>query len=345
MFTAVAAALLAYDGDRLTLMTYNVQNLFDARHDGGEYADFTPQAGWDQDRYHERLIRLGGILTRHDPDIVALQEIEGERVISDLLRDYVRTPYTVVVPRRGAGNTRVVLLSRLPVRRARVHRSAEITVGEGRDPVLAWQSRDMIDATIDVQSGVLRVFVCHWKSQSGGERITEPQRIQSAALISGLVRSRNGNGEVAVVVVGDLNEDVAEFEQHDGQYLTALMPAGELPSLTEADRRRVIGLCRDVSDVRTTSREVVAYSPWFSANPGSPGTYYYSGRWERLDHLLLISAGAAPSSLPDCVMQVVTGPDLTDSNGRPRRYDPRTGTGVSDHLPVLFTVEFSQTPS
>ena len=329
----------------ITLVTYNAQNLFDATDDGTEYAQYQSAGGWTADRYYQRLIRLDHVLkglVTPKPDIIALQEIEGQRVISDLVRDFLRGRYHLAVSPNSDSSIRVALLSRFPLRSLRIHQSVAVAVCPGptpRPPVEVWSGREMVDAEIDVSRsmGSIRVIACHWKSQSGGERETEPQRIQSAALLRTLLT--NTGGEPPTVIVGDLNEDVEEFHQHGGSYPTALMPRGTAvpgTAATGAGRSLFVTSTPEAAGVRPEG--VVVFSPWFASN--SPGSYYHAGRWERLDQVLVLPGSARGVQVS---LRVVDEGALTTDDGRPARYDPRTGYGYSDHLPVVVEVSFEET--
>jgi len=328
----------------ITLVTYNAQNLFDATDDGTEYAQYQSAGGWTADRYYQRLIRLDHVLkglVTPKPDIIALQEIEGPKVISDLVRDFLRGRYHVAVSPNSDSSIRVALLSRFPLRSLRIHRSVAVAVCPGpapRPPVEVWSGREMVDVEIDVgrSAGIIRVIACHWKSQSGGERQTEPQRIQSAALLRTLLT--NSEGESPTLIVGDLNEDVEEFRQHGGKYPTALMPDGTAERGTAATgtgRSLLVTSTPEAAGLRSDG--VVLYSPWFAST--AKGSYYHAGRWERLDQVLVLpgSARGVRTSL-----RVVNDDALVTDDGRPARYDPRTGYGYSDHLPVVVEVSWGE---
>ena len=337
----------------ITIVTYNAQNLFDATDDGTEYAQYQSAGGWTADRYYKRLIRLDRVLKEMvtpKPEIIALQEIEGRRVISDFTRDFLRGRYQVVMSPGSDGATQVALLSRFPLRSLRIHQSVAVAVCPApipRPPVERWSSREMVDAEIDVGrgAGLIRVIACHWKSQSGGERETEPQRIQSAALLRMLlVASTAGSaaagcgsapvgGELPTLIVGDLNEDVEEFRQHGGSYPTALMPVG---TATPGDGRSLL-VTSTPEAAGLRSDGVVLYSPWLASS--IRGSYYHAGRWERLDQVLLLPGSTRVVQMS---LRVVDNPELLTEDGRPARYAPRTGYGFSDHLPVVVQVNFEE---
>ena len=244
-----------------TLVSYNVQNLFDGIDDGTEYDEFRSDSGWTRDRYYDRLERVeeavrlaaGGAL----PQVIALQEIESPVVAADIVRDFLRRHRYVMTGRAGHTTTQVVVLSRTPPERQRTHAVSEVVLA-GESMRTRWTSRDMVDVTF--ARPPLRVVVAHWKSQSGGQAATAPKRLREARLVASLLEGEAA-GAVgrAVLLVGDLNEDLRESPRHDGAWPTAWM--------------------------RTLWDE------------SSPGSYVYRGEWERLDHAFLLDTGVYAGSL------------------------------------------------
>ena len=80
---------------------------------------------------------------------------------------------------------------------------------------------------------------------------------------------------------------------------------------------------------------------------GCPGTYYYErdDTWSFLDMILYSPRrdGKAGWSLAPGGVYLSTAypPQLTE-DGKPNRYDAEAGTGVSDHLPVVMTLQAPQ---
>jgi endonuclease/exonuclease/phosphatase family metal-dependent hydrolase len=336
----VLSLLLAGCGgaaDSLTLVSYNVQNLFDGEHTGAEYAGFTPESGWDGERYYTRLTRLAHVLTRlaaPRADVIVLQEVENHRIISDLVHDFLRHRYTVVAGAWDQGPNRVYILSRLPVRSCRAHGSVGVAVRpEGGAARVLWSDRAMVDVELAAPFGTLRLLGCHWKSQSGGERETEPRRQAAAALLRASLDQR---AALPLIIAGDLNEDVDEYDQHAGAWPTALMPAGRTSggpdwiagALLVTDRPEAAGW---------RGATPVFYSPWYAAE--AAGSYRHGGQWERLDQALFLPPAdeSAKALRWEVKLRVVDHPELLGGDG-PRRYDPRSGSGYSDHLPIVVTV-------
>ena len=323
----------------ITILSYNVQNLFDDRANGLEYEEFDPnRSDWSTAEYYQRLESLSRIVrdaTRGGPDVVALQEIEHLGVLEDLEDRFLAgLGYRYVSAVESDESPIVVgLLSRFPIDRARVHAThSEI----GR------RVRPMLEVELDAHGERLVIFVCHWKSKSGGARETEPLRIAQAEALTDALRDRIDHApELDIVVVGDLNESSDEFSRVRGAYPTALVEpenVGSVPGgLLIADLPGDIDSGIDPSaDFPIGLADPLLYSPWSATN--SAGSYYYRGIWQRIDHTLVSGALFDDYGLSFERFEVIEHSYMLNSDGAPLKYFPGTGTGYSDHLPLLLTL-------
>jgi endonuclease/exonuclease/phosphatase family metal-dependent hydrolase len=130
------------------------------------------------------------------------------------------------------------------------------------------------------------------------------------AVLAGLIAETHDS---AVVACGDFNRDIDDFTQ-------GTEPGTVVLKYT----------------LHGKPAEITAGSPWFTDDKTyvEPGSYYFEGRWERIDHFF--TAGTAAVS---CFLPAADGP-WAESSGIPRRYEVFTGTGWSDHLPVTATVTY-----
>lgn len=311
-------------GEPLSVLSYNVQNLFDAAEQGAEYDDF--RAGrWDAARYAERLTQIAAVLRAAPPggaDVVALQEVENRAAALDL-RDRLRGlryRYAVAFPNDGAdlGLTLTpVVLSRVPVLRVRLHQVWH----DGR------YLRPIVEVALDAGGGrPLYLFNNHWKSKLGGAEQTEPARRAAAAVLAARLRElQRADPAADVLVAGDLNEDVDEHAA--APYPTALYSAAGGP----AGGLALTG--RPFAPVPAAG--VVLYSPWLELPAAERGTVVHRGEWGTPDHFLL-SAGLFDRAglwyRPGDFAVIRDG--LVSAAGHPRRW---TGSyGQSDHLPIVL---------
>jgi endonuclease/exonuclease/phosphatase family metal-dependent hydrolase len=72
------------------------------------------------------------------------------------------------------------------------------------------------------------------------------------------------------------------------------------------------------------------------------GTHFYRSHWDFLDWIL-VSHSLAKSEKYETLWDQVTTPDISQEqmkpDGTPKRFDYRTGTGASDHLPILVEIK------
>ena len=339
------ALLLGACGDSgrtVTVVSYNVQNLYDATDDGGEYREFTAAGGWNDALYTAKLRAIGSALRAAVPggaDLVALQEVEHYGAARRLVElELARQGYRHVVwlpdPRSATGP---VVLSKLPVRRV----GALWVEGAPEQPL-----RPILEVEVALGEAAaapsLFLFNNHWKSKHGGAAETEQFRRQAAELLAARLREIHAADPAAdVIVAGDLNVSVDEHERRGRRYVTALMPAAAAIGS---------GALAVTDTVPAAGAPLALFSPWFGYRRGSgapEGSYRYQGVWETLDHLLLspgLFDGAGVSYAGGDRFTVISE-GLLDAEGSPRRFlrGPPPG-GYSDHLPLRLELDLHERP-
>jgi endonuclease/exonuclease/phosphatase family metal-dependent hydrolase len=347
----------------LTIVSWNVQNLFDGIDNGNEHNEFKSSAGWNNEKYRARITGFAGIIGGSggiNPDILALLEVENSTVIEDLAEssgmDY-RWSFFAGAPGSPIG---LGVISRLPITEAVAH---SLHAEEGSIP------RPVAEVRIDTGSGPLVLFVCHWKSKLGGERKTETLRQAGATIIARrLEEIATEEPETPVIIMGDLNVNYDEFARIEAAYPCALLPDTDDAAAiirTIPARRPVRSGFQDFlvisgqkpprAEFFPTARGVV-YSPWLEESSenqdefgnleelpgnGSPvpqGSYYYQDRWETIDHFLLNAALFNAPGWQYEQFRVLAKPPFASGEGFPRKYNPKTGSGFSDHLPILLSL-------
>jgi len=320
--------------------SYNVENLFDDRYEGREYPEYSGEF-WTAQQYSRKLSAVARAVkasSSRGPDILCLQEIESELALRELRDRHLRRfgyRYLVFVPHQQAATT-VACLSRIPIVRSRVHE-----VGSFAGVPL----RYILELQVEYEGSVLYLFNNHWKSKSGGVEQTAAARRQAAGVLTerlrGILRS---SPEADLLVLGDLNENLDEYDQAEGRYLTAT--ASDRPAETQDSSAGidVLFITPDPKRAGVRGGRVVMYEPWYELPPEQRGSSVYQGRWQTPDRILL-SPGLfdregffyGPGSF-----QVVRSRFLVDpQSGFPRRWRRGArgaGSGTSDHLPVLVTI-------
>ena len=297
-----------------TLAEWNVQNLFDAVDDGDEYAEYKSSSGWNEATYKARLERLKTVFSYFDADAVALVEVEGERVVSDLVETLQDYPYCAVAKTEGSPIS-VALVSRHPISRARVH-----TVPG---------ARSVLEAEISVSSVPVHVFVIHAKSRLTGVDETRSSRAATARTLVEVSKKAVEAGEL-VLLAGDFNTTLDD----EAVFRDVRLWKDEAPGESSGAVRR--GEAAPPLSVSSAYSREVWYSPVLdpSISFDAPGTYCYAGEWETIDHIL---PSYSPVWVPEDAGIVFRG-ILESLEGRPARWDRSLLSGVSDHLPTYLTL-------
>ena len=70
------------------IASYNVQNLFDLNYDKTEYNEYIPnqKSFWNNNTYNKKLFNIIKVINDINSSIIALQEIESQNVINDILK-------------------------------------------------------------------------------------------------------------------------------------------------------------------------------------------------------------------------------------------------------------------
>ena len=180
--------------DGLSVLSWNVENLFDATDDAHEHDDEL-RANWTAGDYDAKLLALARVLNAAGPpDIIALSEIENENVLNDLRARLTDGSRYSIQYEPGPTRTEVALLSRWPVVDAQ---SIELRPG----------GRPALQVTLSIGGERLVVIVVHWKSRRGGQNATRSLRVLEAQnlarIVAALLRERP---DLKLLVVGDFND-------------------------------------------------------------------------------------------------------------------------------------------
>jgi endonuclease/exonuclease/phosphatase family metal-dependent hydrolase len=331
--------------DRLRILTWNVQAVFDGKDNGAEYEEYTELSGWTPEKYAGRINSIARAITQIEtgaPDILALEEIENAQVLEDLARVLAKSGYryTFFASLPGA-SLGIGVLSRKPFTRTLLHSFA----GDG-----AVTPRPVAEVWIRPGNEDLALLVCHWKSKVEGDEVTEALRRSSARVLLRRLREiERVTPCTPVLIMGDLNENHDEYYRQAGAYLCALLP--DDPRAAE-----LTGLYGEAGNVPETQRDFLVltgnkpplaeyfmpgtlalYSPW--RQELKDGSYFYKNQWETIDHFLINEALFDKLGWEFFGCQVLNGEPFMNPKGYPDTYIPRTGAGLSDHLPLLLTVK------
>ncbi len=306
--------------DTLRIVSYNVENLFDNRHDTLKNdLDFTPEGThhWTYRRYQAKVERIAQVLTAiggwqstdiegtgtsHAPVLVGLCEVENARCLRSLCWHLRRYHYKYVHYESPDGRGIDVALLYDSTRFHLLHSEA-ISV-----PLPSAPTRDIlyVQGTIfpnpqSTHADTLHLFICHLPSQLGGTSETEWKRAVAKSVLQSRIDSLlTASPSANVIVMGDMNS----------------APANDLPRLTNL--------------MLPNAKNI------FKAE----GTHKYNGIWTYLDQFYV------SQSLTDRVSVSVFAPTwLLEEDTKYLGFKPcRTFNGYhyrdaySDHLPIVLTL-------
>jgi hypothetical protein len=204
--------------------------------------------------------------------------------------------------------------------------------------------RPLLEVRFRIEDTPLVCFVCHWKSKQGGADDTESLRKAAAQiLLRRLQEIQEEDPALPVVIMGDLNENHDEFYRKDGLVISALLPddprAAELADYTSDASAKgvqkdflILSQQKPPQSVYFASEAVVLYSPW--GQELQEGSYMYQNSWETIDHFLLSPSLFDQKGWDFDACRVIKQEPFINAKGYPSTYNPRTGNGLSDHLPL-----------
>ncbi|MGI9224294.1 MAG: endonuclease/exonuclease/phosphatase family protein [Woeseiaceae bacterium] len=324
----------------VSIMTFNVENLFDNVNDP-EKNDITFLASsekqsdkhkavcneidvdrwrdqclnwdWSDDIIERKLALVAGVILQindgRGPDIVALQEVENLGILERLRNEHLgNAGYTEAILIEGDDlrGIDVAFLARLPVvGPPDLHR---IDFGDA-DEKRVVDTRGILEATFELPDGsLLTGYAVHFPAPFHPTEMREAAYRHLNALRSDLPPDR------PAFAAGDFNT-------------------------TSVENREKAMLERFVRPDWTVAHEVGC--------GGCPGTSYYARRddWSFLDMIIWSPAEdggekATWALRADSVRIANRAPGQMRPDGTPWRFEMPAGTGVSDHWPVVVVIEF-----
>ncbi len=325
------------EAGEISLMTFNVENLFDNTHDEGtedytnlplseknnaevqnycasitaEYyrkecleKDWTDEAVAFKLSQIEKTIRFTE--NGQGPDVIFLAEVENAKILNRLANTNLKDlGYRSRVLIEGPDTRGIdpAILSKFPIKGTPI---LHIIPYEDSDPEQlkkARKSRGVIEATFVLPNGRdLTVLAVHFPSQAN----PSDWRRQAATFLKLKMQQYQNQGR-AVVAGGDFN--IIKTEESDRGYFSEILSS--------------IGQVSHLVGCKTCA-----------------GSHYHRGEWSFLDVIVVGHKihKAGLSLVPDSIM-TVKAPHHVDQNGIPIRFDEVQKVGVSDHLPLYLRLK------
>lgn len=340
-----------YGISHYTVIFWNVENFFDTRPDPyKEDKNFTSggEMRWNWKRFAAKRDALAKTMIAAQqeepqmPAIIGLAEVENRFVLNQLLYE---TPlylgdYRIIhkdsPDRRGID---VALLYRKELFRPLQSRFLTVettfTNDVNRQTAIQQETRqtamqqEPFDTSITPEysrdilyvKGVLHdldtihLFVNHWPSKYGGEKVSGPKRKWAATLLANICDSiLDKNPRSNILAMGDFNDT----------------PEAELFGILEK--------LKMLEQNKAQKGESII-----------KGTIKYQGIWERIDHFFVspnLLDNNEPVSITPAQFTIVVSSHLLERDRKftgvkPRRtyIGPRYNGGLSDHLPIILKIQ------
>ena len=286
--------------DSLTIISYNVENLFDCEHDTlREDFSFLPDGmhHWNYHRYQTKLDRIAQVLVNisgwESAAIVGLCEVENARCLRDLCYRLRCFHYRFIhydsPDERGID---VALL--YDSTKVQILNSRALSI-----PLVGDYTRDVLYACCLIhQQDTIHTMVCHLPSQLGGSANTEHKRIVAKQVIQHHIDSiLYINPQAKIVVMGDMNQT-------------------------------------PVNDLDKMNNLMLAFEQ------EQQGTHKFQGIWTCLDQFYVSHAIYQHATTEIFAPEWILEEDTKYLDVQPKRtyISYRYHDGYSDHLPVVLKV-------
>lgn len=247
------ATIDALDGTRVRVATFNVRRFFDTICESGACEVGDYEAVASEASFEQRAVQVAAAIRTLDADIISLQEVETQACL-DALVARLEPAHAVLGEIGAAASVDVAVLAKTPIDRVVRHRDANpLVLPDGRTTTF---SRELLEVHARASDGTPLVLVAaHFKAKSNDDPARRLAEAQTAARIVNELATREP--DAVVVLAGDLNDTPGSPP------LDALTVDG--------------GLVRLADDLALTAQ----------------ATYYYQGRAQAIDHLLLVPGDSA----------------------------------------------------
>jgi predicted extracellular nuclease len=313
---------------KILVITYNVENLFDTINNPHTRDDeFTPDGKkhWNTKRYRKKLKNIANILSniskRQMPGIIALEEVENNRVLDDLIQTGILKKNHYKYIHKEMSDPRGI--DQALIYNPQVFKPIEVH----KIPVFYYKNqkhstREILYVKGLIDGDTLYLFVNHWKSRYGGLKKTEFKRIIYAKILRQKIDSifsKNSNADI--LCLGDFNDTP------DNISIKKYLNASE-DSIFQSPAE-LFNLCA------------------YAAKKGK-GTINYHDKWYMIDNIIISQHMMHKKSKLHCMNTAKIYKSKLNSRFNPKAndtipYKTYGGNtyfgGVSDHFPIYIYIE------
>ncbi|MDC0932274.1 endonuclease/exonuclease/phosphatase family protein [Arcobacteraceae bacterium] len=295
--------------------SYNVENFFDLYYDKTEYKEFIPHTKyWNKTSFNNKLNNISRTIKDLDADILALQEIESQKVIDAILKKNQNYKYFIFHKNKNTA-IGLALLSKYKI-------TSSIPIVVDKNDIY---SRDILKVNLLIDNKPLIVYVNHWRSK----RAKESKRIVYAmALKKELDKQQNND----YIILGDLNSNYNEYQTF--KYDKKLNDTFNITGINQILNTTYNGnLIRKVDTI--TLREQVHFNTWLEISKNKRFSTKYKNNNNTPDNILLSKALFDNKNISYINNSFnVFKPNYLFKKKRIFRWNKYRNNGYSDHLPI-----------
>lgn len=315
-----------------TVAFYNLENLFDCEDDELTFDnDYTPlgKNNWTENRLDDKLEKLAYTISNigknkanQSPVLLGVAEVENRNVLDRLIDhpNLQHTDYGIAhfdsPDRRGID---VALLFDRRVFKFTNAQKHRLDLKTEFDEVV--YTRDQLCVSGYLGKDLIYCIVNHWPSRRGGQKRSEPRRIQAAKLTKRVIDSINQITKNAkVIIMGDFNDNP-----------------------NNKSFKKIL----NTKKVKTAdSNWNYLYNPMESMYQKGLGSLGYRDQWSLFDQIILSKSLLDSTDWHLWSSHIYNSKYLKNGSGRYKGYPKRTfaggkyQSGYSDHFPVyLFLIK------
>ena len=309
-----------------TVMSYNVENLFDTINDPDkDDEDFLPagKQQWTAEHYTKKLEQLSKVIAapnaKNLPVIIGLYEIENKAVVEALAS-------TARLKKGKYGVVHYESPDKRSIDVAMMYRKNKFTVLSSKALYVRLPeepphpTRDILYVKgVAGKSDTLHLFFNHWPSRRGGEAGSEKNRITAATVLRHAIDSIfKSNAQAKIICMGDFND------YPTNNSICKTLKTDSLPAVSGTEN--LFNLC-------------------YELEKKNEGTYYYKGDWGMLDQFIIsypVLNGTGLHVKKDAAKilneqwMLYTNKETQESKPNATYGGEKYFGGYSDHLPIYM---------
>lgn len=198
--------------DTLSIMFYNVENLFDDVDDpilGDDEFSRNGLRAWNSFKYKSKIKKISQVILAANgweyPALIGLSEIENRNVLNELISKSLLSNIGYKIIHKESSDHRGMDVGLLyDPNIISIIDSAFYTVELSENVC----SRDILYAKLKFRNDILHIFVCHWPSRYSGALSSESSRMKASNILAEkCAKILHHHSDSKILIMGDFNDE------------------------------------------------------------------------------------------------------------------------------------------